>query len=143
MPYGPGVALSRTPTNPTALASASLLMAGLGVQTAACRIVAGGTGRLVVMITGDLVADANGRTSATQISYGTGTAPANAAAVAGTQTGGSLAWVSLTAQLTRPFAISTLITGLTAGTDYWLDLAGSSSAGTIQYTNLNLLAFEV
>ena len=143
MPFNPGVFLSLKPSDTSAHNSASLLMGGLGAQTNAARFSAGGTGRMVFILTGSQTADANARTTATQLSYGTGTAPAALAAVAGTQVGGSLAWVSLTAYLTVPFTLHTLISGLVPGTSYWLDLAGSASAGTVTYKNLNLIAFEV
>jgi len=145
MPFQPVPAsVSRTPANQTSLNSASLLMAGLGaIASVPCALTPTTTGRVLVTFTGNLVFDLGGRTSATQISYGTGAAPANRAAVTGTQTGGSQAMVSLANQLTVPFSIHTLITGLTPGTAYWFDLAGSDSAGTVQYTNLSFSAIEL
>ena len=144
MPFAPGQAISRTPANQTAINSATYLMNGLGViSSVPCRLTPGATGRVLVIITGDLVENATAQTATVQLSYGTGTAPSNAGALAGTQVGGELAWVSLTGQLTQTFAIHQLITGLTVNTDYWFDLNMKSSAGTIQATNVNFTAVEV
>lgn len=144
MPFFPAQAVSRTPADQTAIASASYLMNGLGAITSVpCRLTPGSTGRVLVVITGDLVENATAQTATVQLSYGTGAAPANAAAVTGTQTGAQIAWVSLTGQLTQTFAIHSLITGLVVGSDYWFDLALKSSAGTVQATNVNFSAVEV
>ncbi len=143
MPFAPGVFRTLTLTNPTAIASASLLHCGFGAQTNAARVTAGGSGRLLIFLSGDLVADATARIITCVLAYGTGTAPANAAAATGTTVGATLSWTSLTAQLTKPFAIHTLVTGLVPGTDYWIDLQLAASAGTGQPTNLNFVAVEL
>lgn len=144
MPYFPPQAVSRTPADQTAIASSTYQMNGLGaIASIPCRLTPGSTGRVLVMITGDLVENATAQTATVQLSYGTSTAPANAGAVTGTQTGGQLAWVSLTGQLTQTFALHSLITGLVVGTDYWFDLNMKSSAGTVQATNVNFSAIEV
>lgn len=144
MPYNPPQAVSRTPADQTAISSASYLMNGLGaIASVPCRLTPGSTGRVLVIFTGDLVENATAQTATLQVSYGTGAAPANAAAVTGTQVGAQIAWVSLTGQLTQTFAAHCLITGLTVGSDYWFDLALKSSAGTVQATNVNFSAIEI
>ena len=145
MPFYPPTLTHRTPANQTALSSATYVMNGYGAIAAniGTRLTPGSTGRILVIVTGDMVENATAQTATTQISYGTGTAPANGDAVTGTQVGSELAWVSLTGQLTQTFALHTVITGLTVGTDYWFDLAGKSSAGTVQYTNANFLIVEI
>lgn len=142
MPFGPGVFRAVTLTNPTAIASASLLHCGFGAQTNASRVTAGDSGRLLIVLNGDLVADATARILTCVLAYGTGTAPANAAAATGTTVGGTLSWTSLTGQVTKPFALHSLVTGLTPGTSYWIDLQLAASAGTGQPTNLNFVAVE-
>jgi hypothetical protein len=144
-PYTPAPAVvSRTPADQTALASATYVMNGLGaIASVPCALTPLVTGRVLVMISGDIVENATAQTATLQLSYGTGAAPANGAAVTGTQTGGQLAWVSLTGQLTQTFALTNIITGLTVGTAYWFDIAGKSSAGTVQLTNLNFAAVEL
>lgn len=143
-----------TPSNPTAINSATYLMNGLGVAGAnAWVITPQTTGRVFFMATGQLVENATAQTATIQLSYGTGSAPANAAALAGTQVGGQQAWVSLTGQLTTQFSIAWVVAGLAvpsmkpdgtqnAATPVWFDINSKSSAGTIQLTNLNLIAFE-
>ncbi len=144
MPFYPTLAVGVVPANPTAIASSTYLMNGLGVAGAnALAFTPTGSGRIIVSVSGDLLADATARVCAAQLSYGTGTAPANAAAVAGTQYGAQLAWTSLTGMLTMPFTLSALVTGLTIGTAYWFDVNSKASAGTVQLTNLNAWVMEV
>lgn len=144
MPYYPPRAVSRTPANQTAINSAAYLMNGLGaIASIPCRMEIGSTGRVLVLVSGDLVENATAQTATVQLRYGTGAAPANAGADTGTAVGSELTWVSLTGQLTQTFALHSLISGLTAGADYWFDLAMKSSAGTVQATNVNFCAIEV
>lgn len=156
MPYSPVPAfVAVNPSNPTAISSATYLMNGLGVAGAsAFTITPTATGRVLILVTGDIVENATAQTATLQLSYGTGAAPANAAAVAGTQVGQQVAWVSLTGTLTSTFTLMALVTGLTvptftgqgvqsASTPYWLDVNSKSSAGTVQLTNLSCVAVEL
>ncbi len=129
-----------TPGDPTAINSATNLMNGLG---ATWTLTPQASGRVLLCVSGNLVENAATQTASLQLSYGTGAAPANAAAVTGTQVGGVLSWVTLAAQLTLPFSMSAIVAGLTPRTAYWFDLATKSSAGTIQVTNLHAWAIEV
>jgi hypothetical protein len=66
-----------------------------------------------------------------QISYGTGTAPTSNAALTGTQVGGQQqATIATTAtavgDVHTPFSVSAVVTGLTIGTAYWVDLAAKA-----------------
>ena len=78
-------------------------------------------------------------------SYGTGTPPAYAATVTGTQVGlGFSNTIVAAAEATGfPFQITTFITGLTVGTVYWMDLDVYTSTGTITLTNVSLIIEEV
>lgn len=155
MPFSPApAAVVRTFASATAINSAVYLMNGLGSAASPLVITPTSTGRVLVMITGDLVENATAQTATLQLSFGTGAAPANAAALTGTQVGGELSWVSLTGQLTMPFAHTWLITGLSvptfsgigaqsAATPVWIDLNTKSSAGTVQLTNINAFAIEL
>ena len=60
----------------------------------------------------------------------------------GTQAGNQVANVALTGALTSPFVVQALVTGLTVGTAYWLDLALKSSTGAASATALNVFAQE-
>jgi hypothetical protein len=77
-----------------------------------------------------------------QVSYGTSTAPTNAAALTGTQTGNpvtSKAETTVTAaNVARPFCAVGHAAGLTPGTAYWIDLA-AKSVGTVSTTALTSL----
>jgi hypothetical protein len=84
-----------------------------------------------------------------QLSYGTGAAPANAGAVTGTQVGAvqentNPAAVTA-ADVHTPFSITAVITGLTLGTAYWLDLAAKSiaTASSGALANVSVTAVEL
>ena len=79
-----------------------------------------------------------------QVSYGTGGAPANAAALTGTQTGNpvsSKAETTVTAaNVARPFCAIGHAT-MTVGTAYWIDLA-AKSLGTVSTTALTSVTVD-
>lgn len=155
MPFSPApVHVQTTPANPTAIASAAYLMNGLGSAASPFVITPQITGRVLVIVSGDLVENATAQTATIQGRFGTGTAPANAAADTGTAIGGQVAWTSLTGELTVPFSYQFVITGLSvpsvdakgvsqAAVAVWIDIASKSSAGTIQLTNLTCVAIEL
>lgn len=155
MAFSPSPAtLSVTPSNPAATTSATYLMQGLGVAGAsACTITPQVTGRIFVLVEGDLTG-VNTATVTAQLSFGTGAAPANAAAVTGTQIGSQPTLTPITGILTTPFTLFWVITGLavpsinssgvtSAATPVWLDIALKSSAGAASVSNLSFLAFEL
>lgn len=129
-----------TPANPTGNGTATQKMAGLaGAITPVV------TGRVVIIINGttfNATAIADGVTL--QISYGTGTAPANAAALTGTQVGGIQKYVAATTAGKAPFCLAANVTGLTLGTAYWIDLAVADiTGGTADITDVTITAFEI
>ena len=139
---------------PTGTSSATMVMAGCGASaTPAAIITPLVSGRIYVIISG-LAANANGDGTSIQLSFGTGGAPANGAAVTGTQIGQIETWTSLTGALTGFLCVHAVITGLavptintlratTASTPVWLDLAFLAvAAGTSSLTKLNISAFE-
>jgi hypothetical protein len=123
------------PANPSATASTSLVMMGLGSTVTYTPT---GSGTVLVIVTG--YAETNTATTVMTIGprYGTGTAPVNGAAVTGTRFGFStdLAMRSPTAVTDNPacFGANAVISGLTAATAYWFDLAllTSSASDTAQ-----------
>ncbi len=156
MPYSPAPTFVHVnPGNPAAIASATYQMNGLGVAGAtAWTITPLITGRILLLAVGDLVENATAQTATVQLSFGTGSAPANAAAVTGTQVGAQVAWVSLTGVLTSTFSLIAFVTGLAvpgvnslgatgASVAVWLDIAAKSSAGNVQLQNLDLTAIEL
>jgi len=83
-----------------------------------------------------------------QIHYGTGTAPSNGAAMTGTAIGQIQSEQGIEGTQsadTIPFSTSALITGLTVGTTYWVDLAAESITVAGDYSwlgNVNLIVLE-
>jgi len=144
MPFYPGVSVTRTPANQTAITSGTVVANGYGVIASGLgtRITPGTTGRLFVMWSGDMLAGATALTSTLQCTYGTGSAPNNAGAV-GTLVGPMTTWISLTGQLHENFALQTIVSGLTVGTDYWFDLSVKVSATSIQPLTVEFTAFEI
>lgn len=92
------------------------------------------SGRLLIIVSGTVVSPAGGLVDdgiSYQISYGTGTAPANGATLAGTQIGAVqtftlAAAATAAADVNVPFSLAAIVTGLTALTAYWVDLAAKS-----------------
>lgn len=113
-------------------------MGGLGAS-----ITPSSTGRVLVSVSGTF--DNNADTTASDgmtfyIAYGTGAAPINGAAVTGTQVGQRVvttAPVTVAAsELLIPVSRTELITGLTKGTTYWIDIAQQAVNATGYTLNL-------
>jgi hypothetical protein len=141
MPMGIGAAVQASPTTPTGTTSATDKMMGLG---STCAVTPTISGRLKVEFFGALLST-GGFSSTLKVYYGTGSAPANGAAVTGTQLGNrSTLAGSGTSNLTSLFANGGVVTGLTVGTAYWFDLAMNSSnvANTAGVDILSFNAFE-
>lgn len=141
MPFYPIAAIySASPGNPTGTANTSGLMMGL-----AGAITPGVTGRVFVVITGNI---ANGTALAgakVELRLGTGGAPANGGALVGTVFGTqqSVSVVAGAAAL-APFMVQALITTLIPGTVYWIDVdLAAITAGTAALTGCQITAFEL
>ncbi len=103
------------------------------------------SGTVLLTISGDM-ANASGIGEGVQVqaSYGTGTAPTSATAVTGTQCGGLQKYNSSTTGGKVPFSVNCLITGMTVGTAYWLDLTEAQVAGgTASISDVSVSAIEV
>lgn len=117
------------PPDPSATASGTLVMMGLG---SAIKFTPNSTGKIEINFT-CAVGIAGGSTNVTVgPRYGAMTAPANGAAVTGTRFGlGSDALIrpaaSSTSSAVSTFACTDVITGLATGTAYWFDTAISTS----------------
>lgn len=102
------------------------------------------TGNLAVTFAGAFHHSNAGGSFGYQIYYGTGSAPASGAAIAGTATGNKLAGQSASALTKVPAPNIALITGLTIGTTYWFDIAfDNGGAGTATLEASSIGAFEV
>lgn len=114
------------PANPATTTSASLVMMGLGVSFTPS---ASGSGRALVIASGSVTTLVGSVPMGVGGRFGTGSAPANGAAVTGSRFGAA------TDQTIRPagitggvgICIADVLTGLTPGTTYWFDLALSTT----------------
>jgi len=125
---GVGAVLSNgAPSNPTANATVTPLMMGLGTT---CKITPAFSTRVLFQIQGNILNATAGNGSITALRTGTGTAPANGAAVTGTQQTAVTTHVSSGANTQTEFNHVSIVSGLTAGTAYWFDMQLASSAAT-------------
>ena len=130
-----------SPANPTGTANTTTgVMMGL-----AGAITPQATSRVKISISGDIFnATAAGDGASAQIRWGTGTAPANGAAPVGTAAGAKVQYIAATTAQKTPFSLAAIVTGLAAGTAYWIDLALTAlTAGTANVENLSITAFEL
>lgn len=129
-----------TVTAPTGTTSGTPVMMGLG---ATCKITPVTSGRVRMGIRGALGNTAATITSNSQFKYGTGTAPANAAASTGTSVGGNIGVTSPAgASAVSAFAQEAVLSGLTVGTQYWFDIALGVNAGASVMNAVSCDAFE-
>lgn len=137
-PLGAAVAQS-TPADPTGTTNTTGLMMGLaGSFTPAV------TGRVLITISGDVQNNTNGDGAKFQIRYGTGAAPANAAALTGTAVGGLVNMLVAAANQRLPFSLNAIVTGLTVGTAYWLDIGlAAVTGGTAAAKNISISVVEI
>lgn len=132
-----------TPADPNATTSTVGVMMGL-----AATITPQFSGRLFICVNGNLTNStaAAGNGAKVQIRYGTGAAPANAAALTGTAVGSLQQSVleRATANDFQTFCVVSFVTGLVIGTPIWFDISlGALVAGTALAKNLNVSAMEI
>lgn len=135
----PAVLANVTTAAPTLTVSATYVMMGLGATATLTPVRAG---RIEFTICGDITAT-NGQSATAQLSFGTGVAPVNGAAVVGTQVGSQIVQLALTGYLTTPFSLTAVVTGLTVGVAVWLDLALKSSSGNVSVTTVSVSGSEL
>jgi hypothetical protein len=130
-----------TPLNPTGTTSAVGVMMGL-----AGAITPSVTGRVLVTICGSIQNSVATDGGQVQIIMGTGAAPANGDALTGTAYG-SLQVSTRSNGVANgkiPFSITALVTGLTPGTAYWIDVSLARIAGgTATISSVAISAFEL
>lgn len=129
-----------TPADPTGTTDATGKMMGL-----AGSITPQATTRICLTISGDILnATAIGDGASVQLRYGTGSAPANGDALTGTAVGGKVQYVASTTAGKSPFSLTSIITGLTATTAYWLDVGVAAiTGGAAAIENVTIAAFEL
>lgn len=127
--------------NPTGTTSTTGVMMGLG---STFKLTPTYSGRVRIEF-GMLLNSFAGAASRAYIYYGTGAAPANGAALTGTNVGptGVISGAGGT-NLSSWVTISAIITGLTPGTQYWFDIALSTStaAQTASANNVGANGYE-
>lgn len=131
------------PADPTGTTDTTGKMMGLAVA-----FTPNVTGRVLILVTGNLTNSTAtaGDGAKAQIRYGTGAAPANAAALTGTAIGSILTSVleRATASDLQPLCLVGVASGLTVGTQIWVDLGlAAIVGGTGQVKNLNVVIIEL
>ena len=102
------------------------------------------TGTLEVTITGSCYNSTSGDGSSMTIRYGTGTAPANGAALTGTAAGNGAISTAAANNQAHVCSATAIITGLVPGTTYWLDAALKAvTDGTATLQNVSISAVEI
>ena len=110
------------------------------------------SGNVLITISGTIIETgitAAGSGITYQISYGTGSAPSTNGTLAGTQAASGiqkylLAQTVTAADVFVPFSTSFVVTGLTIGTAYWIDLAAEAVANTgFSLSNVSVSAAEI
>lgn len=120
----PNYVYAATPSDPSATTSTTGVMMGLaGAFTPT------NTGRVLFIVTGDYQSSVPLTDGVTMgIRYGTGAAPANGAAPAGTNCGAANGQTNGSGYQ-MPFAVQCEVVNLTVGTPYWFDIALQALVG--------------
>ena len=126
-----------TPADPASTTSTSGVMMGISGS-----ITPANTGRVMIIISGDLKNGTNNGNTTVQIRYGTGAAPTNGNALTGTSLGGQINMTAASANQRVPFSCNSIVT-LTVGTTYWIDLALKAVSGTAYTQNLSISITEL
>lgn len=135
-----GRALAQSsPADPTGTNNTTGLMMGL-----AGSITLAFSGRVLVMLSADIANNTGTDGAKAQLYFGTGAAPANAAALTGTTIGGLVNFTLALAAQRVPIALQGVVTGLTVGSTYWFDASlAAVTGGTANLRNVSLTVVEV
>lgn len=132
--------LQASPANPTASSSPSGVMMGLGTT---CKITPVFSTRIRLAIQGTLVTGAVNDFVSIQTKYSSGSPPSNGASPVGTSIGSTAVITSSpTGGAAASFNVGGIITGLTTGTAYWLDLDIAPNTSTASVQNISCSADE-
>lgn len=125
-----------SPTDPVGTTGTDVMMGLAGSITTT-------TTRAVVTISGLLANTGSGNVVGVQIRYGSGTAPSNGAAAAGTAAGAKIEPQIATGNRDYPFSLTAVIDSLSVpDVPKWLDLAVSASAGTSTVKDISISAYD-
>ncbi len=129
--------------SPTGTASGTAVQMGLG-NTSSWTITPVRGSRVLVTANGYATNNSGLAEAGIQLSFGSGTAPINGAAAAGTLMGAETLVQASQATALGAFSVTAVMTGLTPGTAYWIDLrVRAISAGTAAVASLGLTAVEL
>jgi hypothetical protein len=132
-------ATQTTPADPAVTTSLTAVMMGL-----AGTITPSVTGNILITISGDIDNATNSRGSIVQMRTGTGTAPINGAASAGTARGGAVNFFQNSGVTRAPFSLNCVLTGQTLNTAIWIDVAlNSVTGGSSRIRNISISAVEI
>lgn len=136
----PANILQYTAVNPAAQTSTTGIMAGIGQSGS---FTPHFDGVALVTITGTALPGA-AATATIQLTYGTGTPPANNATPVGSACGAPAVYtMGATTGYAVPFTVTCAVTGLTLNVGYWFDLNAKTSASTtLTLTNIGVTAAE-
>jgi hypothetical protein len=110
------------------------------------------SGTVLILISGDMSNTTSGDGGKVQIRYGTGSAPANGAALAGTAAGaqpqmtcaGILSGLVSLSGCTTPLSTNAVVTSLSVGMTYWIDTSlAAVTGGTATIKNVSITAIEL
>jgi len=137
------------PADPTGTQSTTVVMMGLG---ATAHLTPNGSGIFMIIISGSVqnTAGNNGplNNSKLQIYYGSGTAPANGAAVTGTAIGTQMKQQSHNNTNQMAWSMSAIVSGLSVGTAYWFDIGlvdvtAPAPTGPVNLSNISISVVEL
>jgi hypothetical protein len=135
-----GALLQTTGVTPSGTTSTIGVMVGLAGAFTPLR-----TGILLISITGAMYNTLASGATTIQIRYGTGTAPANGAALTGTGVGSQVVGKTQGAADYKPFNAISLVTGLTKNQAIWIDLSQKTdnASGTAGLNSVAIVAYEL
>jgi hypothetical protein len=116
----------KTPVDPTTTSSTIGVMMGLSASITPVL-----TGKIMIIISGDMDNDTNSRGTRVQIRTGTGTPPVNGAALTGTAQGGLVSYEQGSNNVRMPFSLNCIENGLTLNTAVWVDISVTSITGGV------------
>jgi hypothetical protein len=127
------------PSDPGTTSSTTGVMMGL-----AGSITPGYSGTIMIIISGDIDNNSNNSGASVQIRYGTGTAPTNGAVLTGTTAGSLIKFNENNSSIRAPFHCNAIVSGLTVGTTYWIDLSlASITSGTARIRDISISVVEL
>jgi hypothetical protein len=128
-----------TPSNPTGTTSTSGVMMGLaGTITPAT------SGKVLLIINGQMVNSTITDGCLIQLAWGTGIAPINGAAPTGNTLGSNLAGNGAAANQILPFSVSGYVPNMTVSTAQWIDLKATAlTGGTCNVQAITVIAIEL